>query len=33
MEFLAGLIVGAIIGLIFGVFVGFSVFQRAGTWD
>jgi len=25
--------VGALLGLVFGVFIGFSLFQRAGTWD
>jgi len=24
---------GAVIGVVLGVFIGFSLFQRAGTWD
>ncbi len=33
MWFIVGLGVGLAIGFIFGVFLGFSVFKRAGTWD
>jgi uncharacterized membrane protein len=33
MWLVFGLIVGALLGLVFGVFIGFSLFQRAGTWD
>lgn len=33
MGFFIGLVVGALVGLVFGVFVGFSLYKRAGTWD
>ncbi len=33
MWFIVGLVIGAVFGLLLGVFVGFSLFVRAGTWD
>jgi hypothetical protein len=33
MWLVIGFAVGLGIGLIFGVFIGFSLFKRAGTWD
>jgi hypothetical protein len=33
MWLIVGLIVGGLLGLVFGVFVGFSLYKRAGTWD
>jgi hypothetical protein len=33
MWFVIGLIIGALSGFVFGVFIGFSLFKRAGTWD
>lgn len=33
MWFVIGLVVGLLIGLIWGVFIGFSLFKRAGAWD
>jgi hypothetical protein len=33
MIFWLALGFGAVIGVVLGVFIGFSLFQRAGTWD
>ena len=33
MWLIIGLVIGAFGGLVFGVFIGFSLFKRAGTWD
>jgi hypothetical protein len=33
MWFVIGLAIGAFVGLVFGIFIGFSLFKRAGTWD
>lgn len=33
MMLLFGLVLGALSGLVLGVFIGFSLFQRAGAWD
>jgi hypothetical protein len=33
MWFILGLAIGALVGLTLGVFIGFSLFKRAGAWD
>ncbi len=33
MWFIIGALTGLVVGLIFGVFIGFSLFKRAGSWD
>ncbi len=33
MWFLVGLIIGIAGGIILGVFIGFSLYKRAGAWD
>lgn len=33
MMLVLGFAVGALIGFVFGVFIGFSLYKRAGTWD
>lgn len=33
MMLVLGLIIGALAGFVLGVFIGFSLYQRAGTWD